>query len=506
MYSSAIFSQAGYSPFIDSVKSLCTFQTLSQINRQLSGDTSCIIGGNPYTIQTRYWNNFSNAMAAQFIYERFQSFGLSPNYMYFSGTGVNVYAVKVGTKYPNKKFIICSHYDDMPSGSLAPGADDNASGTCAVLESARLLAPYQFDYTIIFIAFDEEERGLYGSHAYADSSYYRGDSIMAVFNYDMIAWDGNNDNKLDLVTNTNSVSFTDNVKLVYNMYLPELFTNRVINNSSSGSDHWYFWQRGYKALCGIETNTDFNPYYHTINDNYSHVKMNLFLPFTRAAIASLMTFGWDFFMDFYHNPIISNNNTGPQTAVVVIHAPNPIAKNINGPRLYFKVNNGVFSYVNSHYNNLDTFLFQIPGQPAGANVSYYIAAQDSLGRYASTLPPGGKGVSPPGIIAPPVLFNYSILTGVANNQNPVKFSVDQNYPNPFNGTTNIRLYLPRAENIEIIVTDVLGRVINEALNGKLPAGENVIQLNADNLSSGIYFYSVFAGQHFVDTKRMILVK
>jgi hypothetical protein len=137
LFSSTVFSQIVYSPFIDSVKNLCTVQSLGLINRQLSGDTSCIIGGNPYTIQSRHYNNAGNNMAAQFIYERFVSYGLNAYYMNFSGTGGNVYAVKTGTKYPNKKFIICGHFDDMPSGALAPGADDNASGTCAVMEAAR---------------------------------------------------------------------------------------------------------------------------------------------------------------------------------------------------------------------------------------------------------------------------------------------------------------------------------------------------------------------------------
>lgn len=48
----------------------------------------------------------------------------------------------------------------MPSGLRAPGADDNGSGTVAVLEAARVLSPFEFDYTIRFIAFDEEEIGL----------------------------------------------------------------------------------------------------------------------------------------------------------------------------------------------------------------------------------------------------------------------------------------------------------------------------------------------------------
>src|SRR3989304_8722012 len=94
LLSSIVLSQATYSPQVETVMNLCTQQTLSKIERQLSGDTSCIIGGNPYTIVSRYWNSPHNSMAAQFIYEQFQSYGYTPYYMNFSATGRNVYAKK----------------------------------------------------------------------------------------------------------------------------------------------------------------------------------------------------------------------------------------------------------------------------------------------------------------------------------------------------------------------------------------------------------------------------
>ena len=183
----SIFSQVAYSPRVDSIINLTNEQVISLLNRQLSGDTATIIGGSPYTILSRNWQSVHNPKAAQFIYERFQSFGLNSRYQYNSSSSVNVIAKITGTKYPNQQFIICAHYDDMPSGPLAPGADDNGSGTCAVIEAARLLSPYTFDYTLIFIAFDEEERGLYGSKAYADTALMHGDSIVAVLPLDMIA-------------------------------------------------------------------------------------------------------------------------------------------------------------------------------------------------------------------------------------------------------------------------------------------------------------------------------
>lgn len=503
LFSSISISQIVYSPFVDSIKELCTEQTLIKITRQLSGDTACLIGGNPYTIVSRHYNNPSNNMAAQFILEQFQLYGLNAYYMNFSATGRNVYAVKTGTKFPNKKFIICSHYDNMPSGSLAPGADDNGSGTAAVLEAARLLAPLSLDYTVIFIAFDEEERGLYGSHAYADTASNRMDSIMFVFNYDMIAWDGNADRRLDLITNNNSLAFTDNIKLLYNLYEPQMAPYRVLNGNMSSSDHWYFWQRGYKAFCGIEYMSDFNPYYHTINDNMSHVIVPFYHGFTQAAIAALITYSNNYFMTFTHTPITSALTNQPQTAEVVITSPNPIANIGYSPRLYYKINTGAFTYVNAFYNSADTFRFQIPGQPAGTVVSYYIAAQDSLNRFVGTLPVGGKGINPPGTIPPPTFFTYDVITSVSQNNEPIRFTLDQNYPNPFNSSTYIRFFLDKPALTKLVIFDVLGKQVSVPVDFRLPQGENLVRFDANELASGIYFYSIFVDGLLKDTKKMI---
>ena len=500
-----IFSQVGYSPRIDSVSNLVTLQILSKLNRELCGDTSTIIGGVPYTLLSRHANSVHNPKAAQFILERFQSFGLTARYMDYRSTGTNIIATKLGTKYPNQKYIICGHYDDMPSGSLAPGADDNASGTCAVMEAARLLAPLNFDYTLIFVAFDEEELGLIGSHAYADSSYNRGDSIKGVLNFDMIAWDGNNDYAMHLYTNNASNTFSTKAMNCFRVYQPVFQITYSVGNMS-GSDHYYFWQRGYNAFCGIEYNNDFNPYYHTVNDNFAHVNMPYFLKFTQASIAALMTFGLDYFITFTHTPIVSSSDTGPKTASVVITSPYALRKFTHGPKLYYRVNGGSYTSLNYTYNNLDTFRFTIPGQTYGAVVDYYFAAQDSLGNFVGTLPQGGKGLNPPGSIAPSQLLQYTILTGIASNNTPAEFSLSQNYPNPFNPMTNIEFTLQKQSNVKITVSDVLGAEVTELVNLNLGEGKHKAVFDGRNYPSGIYFYTMFIDGERFDTKKMMLIK
>ncbi len=499
------FPQVGFSPKIDSISNLVTTQSLSLVNRELSGDIATTIGGAPYTILSRNANSPHNLKAAQFILERFQSFGLNARYMNYSASGTNIIATKLGSKYPNLQYVICGHYDNMPTGNLAPGADDNASGTCSVLEAARLLAPYSYDYTLIFVAFDEEEYGLYGSRAYADSSYYKGDSILGVLNFDMIAWDGNNDNKINIFSNNNSVSFADIARFSFNVYQPLLNITFAVGNMS-GSDHYSFWQKGYKAICGIELTSDFNPYYHSINDNFSNINMPFFLKFTRAALASLMTFGWDYIINFNHTPIIATNETTPRVAAVVINSRHRIKKLVNGPRLYYKVNGGSLNPLNYDYNNLDTFKFTIPGQNIGSVVDYYFAAQDSLANFVGTLPLGGKGLNPPGSIPPPTFLQYTVLSGIAVVNETAKYELNQNYPNPFNPVTNIEFTLGSLSNVRIIVNDVLGREVVELLNQRYPAGSHRVMFDGKHYSSGVYYYSLFIDGTLFETKKMLMLK
>jgi hypothetical protein len=88
---------------------------------------------------------------------------------------------------------------------------------------------------------------------------------------------------------------------------------------------------------------------------------------------------------------------------------------------------------------------------------------------------------------------------------PNKFNIKQNYPNPFNPVTNIEFGIPNSINVNIQIYDISGRIIEMILNKYLIAGEYKIDYNAQNLSSGIYFYRLTAGS-FSETKKMMLVK
>jgi len=93
---------------------------------------------------------------------------------------------------------------------------------------------------------------------------------------------------------------------------------------------------------------------------------------------------------------------------------------------------------------------------------------------------------------------------------PQSYSLSQNYPNPFNPTTVIKYSIPEKENgevqlISLKIFDLLGREIKVLVNEIQTPGNYEIGFNAADLTSGIYFYQLTAGDYKA-TKKMILLK
>jgi hypothetical protein len=99
-------------------------------------------------------------------------------------------------------------------------------------------------------------------------------------------------------------------------------------------------------------------------------------------------------------------------------------------------------------------------------------------------------------------FNLSdeVIVGL-----PVKFELSQNYPNPFNPSTNINFELPANNFVSLKIYDMTGREVMQLVNELKQAGYYTVKFDAKNLSSGMYFYIIQAGD-FVSTKKMMLVK
>jgi hypothetical protein len=103
-------------------------------------------------------------------------------------------------------------------------------------------------------------------------------------------------------------------------------------------------------------------------------------------------------------------------------------------------------------------------------------------------------------------INTSQTIGITQiNSLAKEFTLGQNYPNPFNPVTNINFSIPKSEFVSLRVYDILGREVKALVSQSLTAGEYEVNFDASGLSSGMYYYSLRAGDN-VSVKKMVLVK
>lgn len=106
-------------------------------------------------------------------------------------TLTNVVATLKGTTDPNRVYVVSGHYDSMCSNPSdgkcdAPGANDDGSGTAAVIELARVMSKYKFDATIVFMTVAGEEQGLLGAGYFAEQALQKKMDIEAMFTNDIV--------------------------------------------------------------------------------------------------------------------------------------------------------------------------------------------------------------------------------------------------------------------------------------------------------------------------------
>lgn len=280
-------------PYIQLMMDLVDTSVLTYHVGDLSGAWPALIGGESYTIPTRYtYSGIPIQKATRYVGEYFQNLGLNVEYHeWHDSSNPNVIGELPGMVNPNEIFIICAHLDDKRE---SPGADDNGSGSTAVMMAADILSRYGWDYTLRFALWTGEEQNLDGSHAYAKRAYGRGENIVGVLNLDMIAWNTPLSRPdIDLIGNRGipgSMELADLFAEVVSVYgldlIPEVTSSDVPN-----SDHYSFWEYGYSAIVSSEDDADFNPYYHSPNDLLSHLDQDYFTELVKAAVGTFAHMG-----------------------------------------------------------------------------------------------------------------------------------------------------------------------------------------------------------------------
>lgn len=205
----------------------------------------------------------------------------------------NVIATLQGSTSSDSICIIGGHYDDYLSRgdpfTTDPGANDNASGTAAALEIARVMMRNQYhpENTIEFIAFGAEEMGLLGSLAYAGDARTTFKRIRIMLNNDMIAYEPDNNTanwSVNIIDYNNSHFIrTEAEKLCTKYTLLKYYNN---NTYSNASDSYSFYTNGYKALFFFSDKMD--PNYHTLADLVTNCNFDYFREIVKLNCAILV--------------------------------------------------------------------------------------------------------------------------------------------------------------------------------------------------------------------------
>jgi len=200
----------------------------------------------------------------------------------------NLWVEVKGARRPEEIVVVGAHYDSPPD---SPGADDNASGTAALLELARLLRDAKPGRTLRFVAFVNEEppffqTDLMGSRVYAAEAARRKEKITAMLSLESIGYFGeapgsqrypfplslifpDTGDFIGFVGNLGGRSFLRST--VGSFRRTSLFPSEGVAapeffSGIGWSDHWSFWQEGYPAVMVTDTAPFRNPHYHESTD------------------------------------------------------------------------------------------------------------------------------------------------------------------------------------------------------------------------------------------------
>ncbi len=241
-----------------------------------------------YRFGSKYISQPGNDLASEYIYNKFKSFGYEPQLQWFSpnretynGKTANVIATLPGTTNPELVYVISSHYDSVENG---PGADDNTSGTAALLEAARIMADNPMPATIMFLAFTGEEAGLLGSREFVRQAIENKVNIVGALNNDMVGWA--NDSRLD-----NTIRYSNEGIRDIQHAAASIFTDMITYDAlyyKNTDAHAYYEAYG-DIVGGIGSYPVLgNPYYHQWNDNLETINHQLVTEVAKTTTATLM--------------------------------------------------------------------------------------------------------------------------------------------------------------------------------------------------------------------------
>ena len=228
-----------------------------------------------------------NAPAIDYLFETYRSFGYEPERQWFDvrtalgGRTANVLATLRGTENPELVYIVSSHFD---SHQMGPGADDNTSGTAALLEAARVLAKHPMPATIIFAAFTGEEGGLLGSREWVRQAVANKVQLVGALNNDMLGW--SNDHRLDNTIRYSNPGIRD-IQHAAAAQFSDMITYDALYYKSTDAAAYY--EAYGDIVSGIGSYPVLgNPHYHQSHDILETINHELVAEASKTTVATLM--------------------------------------------------------------------------------------------------------------------------------------------------------------------------------------------------------------------------
>jgi hypothetical protein len=243
-------------------------------------------------------NSYSETLyeAQSYIVDRLTSLGFDIEYVHFKADmAPNLVATWSDTTNATEWVVAGAHMDsraqDSKSGTVrAPGADDNATGSSALLEIAEIVTSLkpQVNRGLRLCFFTGEEQGLLGSRALASAWAQRGDDIYGMINADMLGYQSTPAMQIGFMNRSVSAELTTYVKEIAAVYVPSIPT---VETSACCSDYAAFYENGYPSVGFFESSNGATAYpsYHTTTDLLENINTEQLTLQVQAIVAAVWT-------------------------------------------------------------------------------------------------------------------------------------------------------------------------------------------------------------------------
>lgn len=233
---------------------------------------------------TRYAGTPENRESVKMVKAKLESFGLKTQDVCHATNACSLVAEKAGMTHPEEVILVIAHVDSV--GQKFAGADDNGSGTAALVEMARVLSKVENKRTFRFFVTNGEELGLLGAEYYAAQLKKQGKikEIVLAINMDMVGYNSNGIVELETDSQYESMA-----KWYAEVAATYTSLKTKITIGAWGSDHVPFIKAGAPTLLTIEYWDTKTPCYHQACDTPDTVNYPYATEITKLNVAAVLT-------------------------------------------------------------------------------------------------------------------------------------------------------------------------------------------------------------------------